>query len=208
MKNKKVLIILLLLIVCAGALFFYEHRTKQETKEISLSEYLETGEEEWFLTGKKQYIIKAMMVSKETSFHNELEVADYTVTDDGETVVLKGTADEMWASKLAKVLKSYTRIDGSPLSEEDFAVKDEYIEIMTIPSVDEYYAMHVPADLSVSVELPSGEVLHSNLNNAPHGEGDYLVCRKGEDGKPDLSDVWILNGVLFPQNYDTSHMKK
>ena len=71
------------------------------------------------------------MVSKETSFHNELEVTDYTVTDDGITVVLKGSLGEMWASKLSKVISTYTRPDGSELSEKDFAVKDTYIDILT-----------------------------------------------------------------------------
>ncbi len=31
------------------------------------------------------------MVSKEMTFHNDLEVVDLVATDDGETVVLKGT---------------------------------------------------------------------------------------------------------------------
>ena len=34
--------------------------------------------------------------------HNELDVADYTVTDDGITVILKGSLGEMWASKLCE----------------------------------------------------------------------------------------------------------
>ena len=50
---------------------------------MTFGEYLEQGGESWFLTGKRQYAVQAMMVSKETSFHNELEVADYTVTNDG-----------------------------------------------------------------------------------------------------------------------------
>ena len=32
-----------------------------------------------------------MMVSGETSFHNDLEETDYSVTDDGVTVILKGS---------------------------------------------------------------------------------------------------------------------
>ncbi len=30
------------------------------------------------------------------------------------------------------------------------------------------------------------------------------LCRAGEDEKPDLSDVWILNGLVFPEYYVTS----
>ncbi len=74
---------------------------------------------------------------------------------------------------------------------ENFANKDVYIDIVTIPTKDAYYAMHVPNDISVTVETAHGNVLHTNLTNAPHGEGDFLVCTIQEDGEPDLSDIWV-----------------
>ena len=176
--------------------------------DMSLEEYLKQGGEKWFLTGKRAYTVKAMMVSKETSFNNELEVTDYTVNDDGVTVILKGAVGEMWASKLPNVISTYTRPDGSTLSEEDFAVKDEYIDILARPEPDAYYAMHVPQGISVTVETEWGDVLHSNLPGAPHGEGDYIVCCADENGEPDLSDIWILNGAVFPKYYETNHISK
>ena len=177
----------------------------QQTKTVmSLDEYLKQSEEKWFLTGKKRYTIKAMMVSEKISFRNEFELTDYTVEDDGETVVLKGTADEMWASKLEKVIATYTKPDGSSLSKDDFVPKDAYIDIVTIPSPDKYYAMFVPNDISVTVLTAWGDELHTNLSEVSHGKGDYLVCNKDSNGDPDLNDVWVLNGVLFDQNYDTS----
>ena len=175
---------------------------------LTLAEYLEQSENEWFLTGKKEYIVQAMMPSKETSFHNELEVVDYTVTNDGITVILKGTLGEMWTSKLSKVISTYTKADGSEITEKDFEVKDRYIDLKTKAAPDTNYAMHVPNDISVTVETAWGDVLHTNLPNAPHGDGDFLVCRAEEDGEPDISDVWILNGALFPENYDTENMKE
>lgn len=181
-----------------------EEATEEEADQTAMTfeEYLAQGGESWFLTGKQAYTIQAMMVSKETSFHNELEVADYTVTDDGETVVLKGLIGEMWSSKLPKVISTYTKPDGSEISAEDFAEKDIYIDIIPRPAPDAYYAMFVPVDISVTLETAWGDVLHTNLPNAPHGDGDYLVCRAGEDGNPDYSDVWVLNGVVFPEYYD------
>ena len=170
---------------------------------LTLEQYLTQGRETWFLTGKKEYAVRVMMVSQAASFHNELEAADYTVTDDGVTVILKGSFDEMWATKLSKVISTYTKPDGSALSEADFAEKDAWIDIVTIPSPDAYYAMYVPVNISVTVEPAWGDVRHTNLHNAPHGEGDDLVCRTGADGEPDLSDVWALNGVVFPEYYDT-----
>lgn len=175
---------------------------------MTLDEYLKKGDEEWFRTGKNEYTVQAMMVSKETSFHNDLEVVDYTVTDDGVTVVLKGTSDELWATKLSKVIATYTKPDGSEISEADFAEKDTFIDLVTIPDPDANFAMFVPNTISVTVETAWGNVLHTNLPNAPHGDGDFLVCRVGKDGKPDLSDVWVLNGVQFLKNYDTTHMNE
>jgi hypothetical protein len=171
---------------------------------MTFADYMGKSSEVWFLTGKKEYSVQAMMVSGETSFHNELEVTDYTVTDDGITVILKGKFGEMWTSKLPKVISTYAKPDGSALSAADFEEKDSWIEITARPEPDAYYAMHVPLNISVTVETAWGDVLHTNLPNAPHGEGDYLVCRVGEDRGPDLSDVWILNGMVFPEYYDTS----
>ena len=188
---------------CASAETAAPPVTAEASDQITttLDEYLERGGEDWFLTGKRQYAVQAKMVSKETSFHNELEAADYTVTDDGVTVILKGRFDEMWATKLSKAISTYTKPDGSALSEADFGEKDVWIDIVTIPSPGAYYAMYVPLNVSVTVETAWGDILHTNLPNAQHGDGDYLVCWTGADGKPDLSDVWVLNGVVFPEYY-------
>lgn len=63
--------------------------------------------------------------------------------------------------------------------------------------------MYVPLNVSVTLETAWEDMLHTNLPNAPHGDGDYLICRAGEDGKADFSDAWVLNGVVFPEYYDT-----
>ena len=190
---------------CAGT---SKDKDSSGQNDMSLGEYLERGREKWFLTGKRAYTVQAMMVSKEVSFHNELEVADYSVDDDGITVILKGAVGEMWASKLPNVISTYTRPDGSALSEDDFAAKDRYIDILALPEPDSYYAMYVPLGISVTVETEWGDVLHSNLPGAPHGRGDYIVCRANENGEPDLTDIWILNGAVFSKYYETDNISK
>ena len=213
MKTRKSMlaVFLVLLVMAAGGLtlYFRTHAGNTDSspnqKSQSLEEYLESSGEKWFLTGKKKYTVQAMMVSEELTFHNDLEVVDLVAPSDGETVVLKGTRGEMWPSPLSQVIERYTKPDGSALCKEDFADKDVYIDIVTIPTRDAYYAMHVPNDISVVVETAQGDVLHTNLPNAPHGEGDYLICTIREDGGPNLADVWVLNGLIFPDCYDTSH---
>jgi hypothetical protein len=174
---------------------------------MRFADYMDQRGEAWFLTGKREYRVQAMMVSGELSFHNELENVDYVAVDDGETVVLRGTRGEMWTSPLSKVVTRYTKPDGSELRREDFAEKDVLIDIVTIPTRDSYYAMHVPAEITVTVETAGGNVLHTNLPNARHGEGDYLVCA-AQEGGPNTEDVWVLNGLVFPDCYDTSRMMK
>lgn len=195
-------------VIAAAILSGCDADEEQNQKDLSLSEYLSETKENWFLTGKNKYTVQAMMVSKEMTFHNDLEVVDLVATDDGETVVLKGTRDEIWTSPLSQVIARYTKPDGTGLCKEDFANKDVFIDIVTIPTRDTYYAMHVPKDITVTVETAQGDDLHTNLPNAPHGEGDYLVCTIGEDGNPNLSDVWVLNGSIFPDCYDTSHLNE
>lgn len=169
-----------------------------ENKKLSVADFA-TGKD-WFLTGKAEYTIEGMMVSKETSFHNDLEVTDYTVVPGDGKVVLKGTVGEMWAAKLEKVMKTYTKEDGSPVTAEDFAVKDTFIKLKTKAAPGTNFALFVPDGTVVTVKTAWGDELHTNLPNAPHGAGDFLVCGN-VDGKPDLSDVWVVNGAVFPSTY-------
>ena len=171
---------------------------------VSLEEYLASAGEGWVLTGKTSYTVQAMMVSEEISFHNDLEVTDYTVTDDGVSVVLKGTVGEQWVSKLEKVMKTYTKADGTTVTAEDFAQKDVFIDLKTKAAPGTNFALFVPMGTSVTVNTAWGDVLHTNLPNAPHGEGDYLVCAC-VDGQPGLSDIWVVNGAVFPTTYDLTN---
>jgi len=199
----KILVFLLTAVATLSCAESSEMVYAYEQTVLTLEEYLAQGREKWFLSGKKEYTVQAEMVSGETSFHNELEVVDYTVTDDGITVILKGVFGEMWTSKLPKVISTYTKPDGSEIHEDDFADRDTWIDLITRAEPETYYAMHVPPDVSVTVKTAWGDELHTNLPNAPHGSGDYLVCRINEKGEPDLSDIWVLNGLVFPEYYDT-----
>ena len=166
--------------------------------------YIQAHADDFFLTGKTEYTIQGMLVSKETSFHNELENVDYTATDDGESVVLKGTVGEQWVTKIDKVLETYTKADGTALTEEDFTgSKDTFIDLKTKAEPDTNFACFVPADVRLTANTAWGDVLHVNDPSSEHGYGDYLVC-PNKDGAPDFSDVWVVNGAVFPNTYDVT----
>ena len=174
---------------------------------MTLREFLSSGNGAWFPTRKKRYRAEAMMVSRPFSFRNEFEEADYTAEDDGETVVLRGTRGEMWTAAFPKVAKTYRRPDGSEVTPADFAEKDVWIRLETIPAGDTNFAMFVPRENRLTAETSGGTVLTANGENAPHGAGDYLVC-SARDGKPDLSGVWVVNGTVFPAIYDMSRRSR
>ena len=180
--------------------FFVEHLEGK----ISLDAYLASSEYDWFLTGKTSYTIQGKMVSAPTEVYNDLEDVHYTAEANGEDVILKGTSGEEWVSKLEKVMETYTKADGSALTAEDF-VADTYIDLQTKAEPDTNYAMFIPADIQVIVETAWGDVLTANRPEVPHGDGDYLVCSVTEDGEPDLTDVWVVNGATFPDTYDMTN---
>lgn len=176
----------------------------QLTFETPAGDYIKAHAEDFFLTGKAEYTIQGMMVSKDTTFHNDLENVDYTATDDGESVVLKGTVGEQWVTKLSKVLETYTKADGTALKAEDFtSSKDTFIDLKTKAEPDTNFACFVPKDVRLTVNTAWGDVLHVNDPVSEHGYGDYLVC-PNKDGKPDFSDVWVVNGAIFANTYDVS----
>lgn len=80
--NRKILMkILVVLLTAVAALSCAESSEivyAPEQAVLTLEEYLAHGRATWVLTGKKEYTVQAEMVSGETSFHNELEVVDYT----------------------------------------------------------------------------------------------------------------------------------
>lgn len=47
----------------------------------------------------------------------------------------------------------------------------------------------------------------ANTRNAEHGDGDYIVCKSLDNGTPDFSNIFIVNGLLFPYIYDLTHFR-
>lgn len=150
-------------------------------------------------THKINYMIHGRISSSRELVKNDLEGAYYE-TRSLEDVVLRGTSNETWVAPLSKVLSTYTKVDGSPLMAADFLL-DRYIELYAKPTMGNFAAF-IPVGFIVKINTAWGDVLYANAPGVPHGMGDYLVCRADEKGEPDFSDVWVVNGVIFPHTYD------
>jgi len=169
---------------------------------LSLADFLTRTPDGWFRTRKRDYLIQGKTVSEDTPVYNTLEDARY-VARAGADVVLKGSLGEEWVTSPEKVARTYTRPDGSPLRPADFAPQDCWIPLRTAPAVD-CYACRIPPEYRVAVPTLRGSLLLANREGIPHGDGDHLVCAAGPDGGPDLSDVWVVNGLQFAANYTSN----
>lgn len=203
MKKMMTVLLSTMLVLCLG-LSAVLAETAEKTK-MTMADYLASTQYTWFATGKTDYVIQGKMVSADTEVYNQLEDAHYTAQPNGEDVILKGTSGEEWVTKLTKVIKTYTKPDGTELTAEDF-VADTYIDLRTKPT-EGNFACFIPVDIQVEVQTAWGDVLQANRPEVPHGAGDYLVCRAGEDGQPDFSDVWVVNGETFPVTYNMENAK-
>ncbi len=193
--KKYFIVLLTLLLLLAGC---STTKVKEVTDHMS---FIEAHMDEGFLTGKTDYLISAMMAAAPYDTYNELELTDYHVEDDGVSVVLKGTLGEEWVTKLSKVIKSYTMPDGSEIAENYLTEnKGRFMAVRAKASPDSNFAFHVPLNTIVEVQTAWGDILYANASDTNHGNGDYLVC-PAVDGKPDLSDVWVVNGAVFETTY-------
>jgi hypothetical protein len=164
------------------------------------------------------------MPPEDTKVTNVLEGANYLVgqkrslskdnIERAGEVVLSGTVKEQWVTDLAHLNKQYTLCGGSDINESYFA-KDlrvshvpGWVKIQTKPHGNTYdcYALFLPINEIRNFPVKaSWATLYANRDGIDHGKGDFLVCSK-KDGKPDFSDVWVVNGNVFLTTYVTGNL--
>ena len=67
---------------------------------------------------KKNYTMKAEKVATGTELYNFLEDCHYT-TNDAKCIKLIGTVGEVWPVTIEKLAKTYTLIDGTPITPDN-----------------------------------------------------------------------------------------
>lgn len=160
----------------------------------------------FFLVAKNAYSVQGKTVSEPTEFVNCFEGTSYRVLPGTGDIILKGPAGELWRAPYEQVRDTYTKPDGSKVRLSDF-VPDIFVNLMTGKTDFDYFACHVPLSVHMRVITAWGDELETNREGVAHGEGDYVVCRKGKDNLPDFSDIWVVNGLLFPHTYILTHLQ-
>lgn len=170
---------------------------------MTFEQYVKEHLGDFFLTGKKDYNMQVGIADKEQTFHNPLEDADYTVKPGD--IILKGTVGEMRTTKLEKALKTYKMPDGTPLTEEYLNQhRGSFVDVKSEGAPNTNFALRVPEDISFIVPTSWAE-LTVNKPGIDNGHGGMLVCRPDKFGRPDLNDVWVVNGKIFETTYDRTN---
>lgn len=154
----------------------------------------------WYKVVKTEYTVQAHTVSDTTNIYNFLEDSNQTAEPNSEDVVLKGARGEEWVSDIPRVIRTYTHEDGREISPNDF-VPDRMITLRTKPNGDVKMAARIPCYIQDTIISGGGYELKINRDGVPHDLGDHIVCDMTEDGKPNLADVWVVNGAVFTDTY-------
>lgn len=163
----------------------------------------------WKRTRKKGYEVYVCRPNIGKEVTNKLEGAKYK-TDQNKQFVISGTVGETWVIDAGKLAKTYTFIDGSPITPEALKSKMtksgliDWMHLKTMPAANAQtnWAFHLPLSTkNFPVQTSRGDTLYANRPGVGHGVGDFLVCSDA-GGQPNLNDVWVVNGEVFPTTYD------
>lgn len=162
----------------------------------------------WKKTHKKQYDVYMTRPLPGAKCHNFFEDCSY-VTDQNKQFILSGTCGETWVIGAEKIAKTYTFSDGTPITPDTLKSKClgtgeiPWIKLSTKSDPVINFAFHLPLSIrNFPVQTSWGDTLLANRDGIKHGKGDFLVCASTPDGCPNINDVWVVNGEVFPRTYD------
>ena len=171
----------------------------------------------WVACKKTSYVIQAKRDDSIKEVYNCLERSNVSVREN--EVILKGLLGEMWAISEKKFLDRYTDTKGNSLKYLVEKKNFDWVDVATKASNTIYYSCLVPIGKECGIygmatdkeneavyHNAKGEgfrtlfLINSSDSISTHGDGDRLLCAD-KDGKPDISDIWVVDGEIFLKTY-------
>ena len=129
--------------------------------------------------------------------------------------VISGTMGEMTVIDAGSLAQNYTfdtgeAIDNTSLHKRGKEVNGVFemdwclLEAKVKQNVSQY-ACFVPVKQQFQIKTAWGAVISGNSPDVKHGKGDFIVCSVGPDGKPNLQDMQIVNGLIFWSTYNNQN---
>ena len=147
---------------------------------------------------KNTYTLYMCIPPLGTRIVNEIEDTEF-VTNKGD-VVLSGTRQEVWVTRLDKIIKNYVYVDGRPITQDTLKRKivNGCVNWVQIKPRTFCNSLVFYIDKKhTNVLLPNG--LIANKDGKPHGKGDFLVATTL---KGPITDYKLVNGEIFLDTFD------
>lgn len=136
-------------------------------------------------------------------YYNQLEDCWYTGSSKEGEVLTIGTVGEKWLQTQEKIIKKYTKEDGTELTNEDFK---GFKSIKVRPKEDsaKCWAVKIPFEVNKDkykiktswAELKINCSKNSQGKSFDHGDGDYLISYDES-----FSSLDVINGIIFSKTY-------
>ena len=128
---------------------------------------------------------------------------------DKEPFVLAGTCGELSVISPSELAQNYNFLQSNQpvgINQQNLnqRMTGEYLKWTLVrlkPSMVNYMACRVPTSIRTNIQTKFG-VGSINHQGVSHGKGDFVVCNKLPDGKPDFSTRFIVNGNVFASTFN------
>lgn len=160
----------------------------------------------WKKTFAKTHYVYIGMPRKSTVVRNVLDEKVYPCYKNN--FIVSGPVGELSVMSVADICHNYVKQDGSRITMDYLNKKVENNAINWFKAKSASgracrIAFHIPIKYTdVPIKTPSGEILIANRSGIKHGAGDFIVTWRGSNGRPDWSEIKIVNGILFSKTYD------
>ena len=153
-------------------------------------------------TRKKKYFVYACIAPDGVRVRNVYERSEY-VTQQGNNVIISGTTGEQWVMPNNKLVHQYRTADGNPIDNNVLkSMRQRWVKLTPNPSADFLYACFIPKNQRFNIQTSWGAILEVNGSVGSNGKGDFILCPALPNGAPNLNDVWVVDGTIFPATYD------
>lgn len=182
---------------------------KLEQKDVLdyLSRYIKNLQSKCFLTPRELEHIRC----NKSELYSDIIRYCY-ITNEETSIVLAGTALEMWVTSFNNLRKNYdmSQSNGWVPLESGIRTKIknmggesifDWCKLRTKTTEKDSMAMFVPKSQQGYIVTSCGQSIGYNLSGIPHGNGDFIVC-SSEGGRPNLGDRTVVNGLVFANTYD------
>lgn len=146
-----------------------------------------------------------------TRVKNEFEGVEY-ITTKSFRIVTSGVLGEFSVISMDMLLSNYETQLGADINriflttrlvyEEDTSITMPWIKCVVKEGKEGLWACNVPNDIQFRYITKVGVPILVNDPKTKHAKGDFIVCGSNSFGKPDLRYSWVVNGELFPTEYN------